>query len=110
MKIKRRVFEMRKFWKLVLMALGVVGLLAACGDSTDDVDGSTDDPDVEETDDGEEEEPEVTEEQIGSEDAEIELVFWEFGNTGYDVLIEEDVEVDTYIYIITLKQDIYDVK
>lgn len=100
---------MRKFWKLVLMALFVVGLLAACGDSTDDVDGSADDPDVEETDDGEEEEPEVTEEQIGSEDAEIELVFWEFGNTGYDVLIEEYVDLNPHISIRLLNQDMNDV-
>lgn len=92
---------MKSFWKLVLTALFAIGLLAACGggDTDNGADSTVDGDDAEETAD------EVTEEQIGSEDAEVELEFWEFGNTGYDVLIEEYVEENPHVSINLINQD-----
>lgn len=96
---------MRKFLRFMLMGLLVMSVLVACGGG--DSDGTADavgDADVE--DDGT---PEVTEEQIGSDDAEVELTFWEFGNTGYDVLIQEYVELNPHVSINLINQDMNDV-
>ncbi|WP_143522425.1 extracellular solute-binding protein, partial [Pseudomonas sp. 2822-17] len=52
-------------------------------------------------------EDEVTIETFG--DGEIELVFWEFGNTGYDVLIQEYIEDNPHISINLQNSDMNDV-
>ncbi|WP_034746186.1 ABC transporter substrate-binding protein [Halalkalibacter wakoensis] len=85
---------MRKFFRMATAATLSVGLLAACGGqddaapAPDQADGDT--------------------EQIGSEDAEVELVFWEFGNTGYDVLIEEYVAENPHVSINLQNSDMND--
>lgn len=87
---------MKKFFKLTATAVLSIGLLAACGGQDVD-DSATPAP-----------EEEVKVEQIGSEDAEVELVFWEFGNTGYDVLIEQYVEDNPHVSINLQNSDMND--
>ncbi|ADU31751.1 ABC transporter substrate-binding protein [Evansella cellulosilytica] len=74
---------MNKYWKLGATTIIAASLLAACGGNNEGADADDD--------------TEIT--HIGSDDAEIELVFWESGNTGYDVLIEEYVEMNPHISI-----------
>lgn len=93
---------MKSFWKLVLTALFATSILVACG-------GDGGNSTVDSTGDDEEVVDDVTEEQIGSGDAEVELTFWEFGNTGYDVLIKEYVELNPHVSIKLLNQDMNDV-
>lgn len=101
LKLKREGFDkVKRYWKLILMVVLVIGLLAACGGDSKEGSSNADD---EGTDNG------VVEEQIGSDDAEVELTFWEFGNTGYDVLIEEYVELNPHVSIKLLNQDMNDV-
>ncbi|ADU28956.1 ABC transporter substrate-binding protein [Evansella cellulosilytica] len=92
---------MKKYWKLGATTFLAASLLAACGGDGDTENGgdTTDNGDAGE---------ETTEEQIGSDDAEVELVFWEFGNTGYDVLIQEYVEANPHVSINLQNQDMND--
>ncbi|ADU28960.1 ABC transporter substrate-binding protein [Evansella cellulosilytica] len=82
---------MKKYWKLGTTTVLAATLLAACGGNDDG--GTTDD---------------TSEEQIGSSDAEVELTFWEFGNTGYDVLIEEYVAENPHVTINLQNSDMND--
>ncbi|MBU9712883.1 extracellular solute-binding protein [Evansella tamaricis] len=86
---------MSKFIKLIAISFLAVVFLAACGGGTD---GDTD------TDTGTD--GDTTQEQIGEGD--IELVFWEFGNTGYDVLIEEYVAENPHVSINLQNSDMND--
>lgn len=73
--------------------------LTACNGGSDDSAAADDEENGED--------PETTTETIG--DGEIELVFWEFGNTGYDRLIEEYVEENPNITINLQNSDMNDV-
>ncbi|AIC93353.1 ABC transporter substrate-binding protein [Shouchella lehensis] len=86
---------MKKWFIYSAAPLLSVSLLAACGGSDGDDGGSS-----------ESVEGETTSETIGSGD--IELVFWEFGNTGYDKLIEEYVEENPDITINLQNSDMND--
>ncbi|MCZ0704296.1 cellobiose transport system substrate-binding protein [Natronobacillus azotifigens] len=89
---------MSKFLKLTAFMVLAILLLAACnGGGNDNNDSANDSAN----------DPETTEESFG--DGEIELVFWEFGNTGYDVLIEEYVAQNPHISINLQNADMNDV-
>ncbi|MBU9722966.1 MULTISPECIES: extracellular solute-binding protein [Bacillaceae] len=92
---------MSKFLKLfAVMILGILLVVACNGDDDAETTGGGDqDGDA---DDGEE----VSTESFG--DGEIELVFWEFGNTGYDVLIEEYIADNPHISINLQNSDMDD--
>ncbi|UCZ53838.1 ABC transporter substrate-binding protein [Bacillus shivajii] len=88
---------MSKFLKLVGTTALSISLLAACGgNGEEEVDNTGDDATSDDT----------TSEAIG--DGEIELVFWEFGNTGYDKLIEEYVAENPHVTINLQNQDMND--
>ncbi|MBM7541390.1 ABC transporter substrate-binding protein [Amphibacillus cookii] len=87
---------MSKLLKLTaLMALAILFLAACNGGNGNDAseEGAED--------------PETTSETIG--DGDVELVFWEFGNTGYDKLIEEYVADNPHISINLQNSDMNDV-
>ncbi|WP_017471630.1 ABC transporter substrate-binding protein [Amphibacillus jilinensis] len=87
---------MSKLLKLTaLMVLAILFLVACNGGNGNDASG-------EDVDD-----PETTSETIG--DGDVELVFWEFGNTGYDKLIEEYVADNPHISINLQNSDMNDV-
>ncbi|WP_078578708.1 extracellular solute-binding protein [Salipaludibacillus agaradhaerens] len=93
---------MLKLGKVGLFSLASVVVLGACGGANDGNNGGNEEADTDAN------EEEVTIEQIGSEDADVELVFWEFGNTGYDVLIEEYVEENPHVTINLQNSDMND--
>ncbi|WP_096155589.1 ABC transporter substrate-binding protein [Bacillus sp. FJAT-45066] len=80
---------MKKFFKLAAASVLSVSLLAAC--SNDGGSNAGKDKDSE---------------KIGSGD--VELVFWEFGNTGYDKLIEEYVAENPHVTINLQNSDMND--
>ncbi|MGY3716177.1 ABC transporter substrate-binding protein [Sutcliffiella cohnii] len=81
---------MKKFWKLAASSVLAVSLLAACNNN----DGGTNAGD------------DTSTEKIGNGD--VELVFWEFGNTGYDKLIEEYVADNPHVSINLQNSDMND--
>lgn len=83
--------------KLAASTILAVSLLAACGggDETPTENAGGDDTNGD-----------TTTESIG--DGDIELVFWEFGNTGYDQLIEEYVADNPHITINLQNSDMND--
>ena len=83
---------MKKFFKFATAAALSVGLLAACGGQDDAAPAPA----------------EGESEQIGNENAEVELVFWEFGNTGYDALIEQYVADNPHVSINLQNSDMND--
>lgn len=88
---------MLKVFKISLFMVIAMLVLAACNGDDNGNDAEIDADD----------EPEVTEETFG--DGDIELVFWEFGNTGYDVLIEEYIADNPHISINLQNADMNDV-
>jgi cellobiose transport system substrate-binding protein len=86
---------MSKFLKLAASTVVALSLLAACGENDDAPEENA----------GGDEEGTSTE-TIG--DGDIELVFWEFGNTGYDKLIEEYVEENPQVTINLQNSDMND--
>ncbi|WP_078596193.1 ABC transporter substrate-binding protein [Evansella clarkii] len=93
---------MSKFLKLAGVSVLSVSLMAACGgDESSDAatnGGNNNNEDNSNSD--------TTEETIG--DGDIELVFWEFGNTGYDKLIEEYVADNPHVSINLQNSDMND--
>lgn len=88
---------MKKLLKVSIFMLLAVLLLTACGgDGDSESQGDT----------GSDEGSASSSETIG--EGEIELVFWEFGNTGYDKLIEEYVEQNPNISINLQNSDMND--
>ncbi|WP_216830810.1 ABC transporter substrate-binding protein [Alkalihalobacterium elongatum] len=83
---------MSKFLKLAASTVLAVSFLAACG-------GNDDAPEENVVDD-------AATETIG--DGDVELVFWEFGNTGYDKLIEEYVAENPHVSINLQNSDMND--
>lgn len=90
---------MSKFLKLASFMVLAILFLAACnGNGDGDGDVGTDDS---------ADDPETTTQTMG--DGDIELVFWEFGNTGYDRLIEEYVAENPHVSINLQNADMNDV-
>jgi cellobiose transport system substrate-binding protein len=88
---------MKKFLRLTATTVLALSVLAACGgnENTNGDGGDTDNAG-----------DDTTSETIG--DGDIELVFWEFGNTGYDKLIEEYVEENPNVTINLQNSDMND--
>ena len=80
---------MKKFFKLAAASVLSVSLLAACSNDSGTNAGKDKDS-----------------EKIGNGD--VELVFWEFGNTGYDKLIEEYVAENPHVTINLQNSDMND--
>mgnify|MGYP005750713431 CR=1 FL=1 len=81
--------KMKKFFKLAAASVLSVSLLAACSNDSGTNAGKDKDS-----------------EKIGNGD--VELVFWEFGNTGYDKLIEEYVAENPHVTINLQNSDMND--
>lgn len=82
--------NMSKLLKVFLVGLLSVLLMTACGgeDDTSTDDTSSDDTTTEDTSD-----------DTTDEKEDVTLTFWEFGNTGYDVLIEEYMEANPHVTV-----------
>src|SRR5690554_111284 len=93
---------MKKILKLASVSLLSASILAACGGGNDNGDdnGNTNDG-------GADNGGDTQEETIGEGD--IQLTFWEFGNTGYDALIEEYVEENPNVSINLINGDMNDI-
>lgn len=87
---------MVKLLKLIVFLFIASLVLMACS-GADDTSGDNNEGDAGD---------ETTQQTIG--DGDIELVFWEFGNTGYDVLIEEYIEANPHISINLQNSDMND--
>lgn len=84
---------MSKFLRLFLVVLLSALLMVACGEdaSTDDTSSEDNGNDTEQKDDAEQGDD--------TEQEDVTITFWEFGNTGYDVLVEEYMAENTHVTI-----------